>query len=93
MAFYPCQLRMDSRGAIILMSAPVLWRSAMAIPIRPPLLHSSWAWLAEGCHVNVVGSSIPSMREVDDDLVLATSIWVDYLPSALAQADEIVSNL
>ncbi|MGB3244447.1 MAG: hypothetical protein WBB25_07930, partial [Sulfitobacter sp.] len=54
-------------------------------------MHSSWAWLAEGCHVNVVGSSIPSMREVDDDLVLATSIWVGYLPSALAQAGEIVS--
>ncbi|MDU9004347.1 ornithine cyclodeaminase family protein [Sedimentitalea todarodis] len=48
------------------------------------------AWLDEGCHVNVVGSSIPSMREVDDDLVLKTSIWVDYLPSALAQAGEIV---
>lgn len=53
-----------------------------------PILHHGW--LAEGCHLNVVGSSIPSMREVDDDLVLRTSIWVDYLPSALAQAGEIV---
>jgi ornithine cyclodeaminase/alanine dehydrogenase-like protein (mu-crystallin family) len=48
------------------------------------------AWLPEGCHVNVVGSSIPSMREVDDALVLNTSIWVDYRPSTLAQAGEIV---
>ncbi len=48
------------------------------------------AWLPEGCHVNVVGSSIPSMREVDDALVLNTAIWVDYLPSTLAQAGEIV---
>lgn len=48
------------------------------------------AWLPQGCHVNIVGSSIPSMREVDDDLVLKTSIWVDYLPSTLAQAGEIV---
>ncbi len=53
-----------------------------------PVLHH--AWLAEGCHVNVVGSSIPSMREVDDVLVLKSSVWVDYLPSALAQAGEIV---
>jgi len=48
------------------------------------------AWLAEGVHVNVVGSSIPSMREVDDDLILKSSVWVDYLPSTLAQAGEIV---
>ncbi|SFT94495.1 ornithine cyclodeaminase family protein [Sedimentitalea nanhaiensis] len=47
-------------------------------------------WLPRGCHVNVVGSSVPTMREVDDDLVLHCSIWVDYLPSALAQAGEIV---
>lgn len=54
---------------------------------KPLLLH---AWLPDGCHVNVVGSSIPTMREVDDDLVLKTSIWVDYLPSTLAQAGEVV---
>jgi alanine dehydrogenase len=35
-------------------------------------------------------TSIPSMREVDDALVLNTSIWVDYRPSTLAQAGEIV---
>jgi len=51
------------------------------------------AWLAQGCHVNVVGSSIPSMREVDDAFVLGTSIWVDYLPSTLAQAGEIVEMI
>lgn len=47
-------------------------------------------WLPSGCHVNVVGSSVPTMREVDDDFVLQSSIWVDYLPSTLAQAGEIV---
>ena len=50
-------------------------------------------WLPEGCHVNVVGSSIPSMREVDDDFVLRASIWVDYLPSTLAQAGEVVDMI
>ncbi|MBK0328900.1 ornithine cyclodeaminase family protein [Rhodobacteraceae bacterium F11138] len=53
-----------------------------------PILHHRW--LPDGCHVNVVGSSIPTMREVDDDLVLQNPIWVDYLPSTLAQAGEIV---
>ncbi len=55
---------------------------------RDPILAHSW--LPEGCHINVVGSSIPTMREVDDDFVLNTSIWVDYRPSTLAQAGEIV---
>ena len=50
-------------------------------------------WLAPGCHVNVVGSSIPSMREVDDRFVERASIWVDYLPSTLAQAGEIVDMI
>ena len=50
-------------------------------------------WLAEGAHVNVVGASIPSMREVDDRLVERGDIWVDYLPSALAQAGEIVDMI
>lgn len=51
------------------------------------------AWLPEGCHVNVVGSSIPSMREVDDGFVERAAIWVDFLPSTLAQAGEIVDMI
>ena len=51
------------------------------------------AWLPEGCHVNVVGSSVPSMREVDDGFVERAAIWVDYLPSTLAQAGEVVDMI
>lgn len=50
-------------------------------------------WIAEGTHVNIVGSSIPSMREVDDRMVQRCAIWVDYLPSTLAQAGEIVEMI
>ena len=50
-------------------------------------------WLHPGQHLNVVGSSIPSMREIDDEAVLRAAIWVDYLPSTLAQAGEIVSMI
>lgn len=50
-------------------------------------------WVREGAHVNVVGSSIPSMREVDDRMVERGKIWVDYLPSTLAQAGEIVEMI
>lgn len=50
-------------------------------------------WLPAGCHVNVVGSSIPSMREVDDRFVERAAFWADYLPSTLAQAGEIVEMI
>ena len=50
-------------------------------------------WVQPGAHVNVVGSSIPSMREVDDRMVERGAIWVDYLPSTLAQAGEIVEMI
>ncbi|GLQ05114.1 ornithine cyclodeaminase family protein [Sneathiella chinensis] len=53
-----------------------------------PLLNGDW--VRPGTHLNVVGSSIPSMREVDDATVLKSSIWVDYRPSWEAQAGEIV---
>jgi len=50
-------------------------------------------WLAPGTHLNVVGSSIPSMRELDDATVLRSRIWVDYMTSTLAQAGEIVDMI
>ncbi|MFT7593932.1 MAG: alanine dehydrogenase [Paracoccaceae bacterium] len=50
-------------------------------------------WIAPGTHVNIVGSSVASMREVDDAMVLRSAIWVDYLPSTLAQAGEIVEMI
>lgn len=56
-----------------------------------PILHGNW--IAEGAHVNVVGSSIPTMREIDDTAVLKSSVWVDYWPSAEAQAGEIVDMM
>ena len=50
-------------------------------------------WLEPGQHVNVVGASIPSRREVDDALVLRAEVFCDYRPSLLAQAGEIVDML
>lgn len=56
-----------------------------------PIIKGSW--VPDGAHVNIVGSSIPTMREVDDEMVLRGDIWVDYLPSTLAQAGEIVDMI
>ncbi len=51
-----------------------------------PLLFG--AWIAPGTHLNVVGSSIPSKREIDTDLVVSASLFVDYRPATMAQVGE-----
>lgn len=46
-----------------------------------------------GTHLNIVGSSVAAAREIDDDLVQSASLYIDYLPSTLAQAGEVLSAL
>lgn len=50
-------------------------------------------WLRPGVHVNAVGASVPSCRELDPVCVARASIWVDYLPMALTAAGEIVDAI
>ena len=46
-------------------------------------------WLQPGTHVNAVGASVPTAREIDVDVVKRGRYFVDYKPSALAQAGEL----
>jgi ornithine cyclodeaminase len=50
-------------------------------------------WIAPGTHLNVVGASIPSKREIDEEMVARSSIFVDYRPSTFAQAGEIIGAI
>ncbi len=47
------------------------------------------AWVREGTHVNLVGSSMLGPVEVDSALVAAGRYIADYRPGALAQASEL----
>jgi ornithine cyclodeaminase/alanine dehydrogenase-like protein (mu-crystallin family) len=51
------------------------------------------AWVEPGCHVNAVGASIPTMQEIDQELLLKSVLYVDYLASALAQARDIIDAI
>jgi ornithine cyclodeaminase len=53
---------------------------------KEPILHGEW--LAPGMHVNLVGASVASAREADDEVVRRGRFYVDYRPSAQAQAGE-----
>jgi ornithine cyclodeaminase len=45
-------------------------------------------WLEPGQHLNIVGASVPSKREVDAGVLHRVALWCDYRPSFLAQAGE-----
>lgn len=47
-------------------------------------------WVAEGAHINLVGSSYAQSAEVDEALVLRSRFFVDYRASALLQAGELL---
>ena len=47
-------------------------------------------WLAAGAHVNAVGSSIPSARELDEETIRAATLVVDRRESALNESGELL---
>jgi ornithine cyclodeaminase/alanine dehydrogenase-like protein (mu-crystallin family) len=48
------------------------------------------AWLKDGVHINAVGSSIPSSREIDTATMAAARLFVDRRESALAEAGDLL---
>lgn len=53
---------------------------------REPVVRG--AWLSPGVHVNAVGSSVPSARELDAAAVAKSRFFVDHRESALAEAGD-----
>jgi len=48
----------------------------------------SRAWIADGAHLNVVGSSFPKAREVDTATMAASRLFVDWRESTLNEAGD-----
>ena len=48
------------------------------------------AWLSTGAHVNLVGGHTPTAREADSDAIARSSVYVDLLASARAEAGDIL---
>jgi alanine dehydrogenase len=48
------------------------------------------AWLAHGMHVNAVGASVPSSRELDAQAVAMSKVYVDRLESAQRESGDIL---
>ena len=55
---------------------------------KEPILER--AWLAAGAHVNAVGSSVPTARELDDATVSDATVVVDRRESALNEGGDLL---
>ena len=55
---------------------------------REPILRRDW--LAPGTHVNAVGSSIPTTRELDTETMAAASLFVDRRESTLNESGDLL---
>jgi alanine dehydrogenase len=51
------------------------------------------AWIPAGAHVNVVGSSIPTTREIDTEAVVRSRFYIDYRLSTMNQAGELLTAI
>jgi ornithine cyclodeaminase/alanine dehydrogenase-like protein (mu-crystallin family) len=57
-----------------------------ATSAREPILRRDW--LAEGAHVNAVGSSIPTTRELDTQTMVESALFVDRRESTVNEAGD-----
>lgn len=48
------------------------------------------AWVKDGAHINAVGSSIPTTREIDSATMAAARLFVDRRQSALNEAGDVL---
>ena len=55
---------------------------------REPILRREW--LAAGTHVNAVGSSLPTTRELDPETMAAASLFVDRRESTVNEAGDLL---
>jgi ornithine cyclodeaminase len=51
------------------------------------------AWLKPGCHLDLIGSFTPQMREADDEAVRRASVFGDSRARILADSGEIIQSL
>lgn len=50
-------------------------------------------WVIGPVHINCVGASVATVQEIDAALISKSSVIVDYLPSTLAQAADVIEAL
>jgi ornithine cyclodeaminase/alanine dehydrogenase-like protein (mu-crystallin family) len=60
----------------------------VATAAREPVLRG--AWVKRGAHVNAIGACRPSWRELDDELMSASTLIVDSREAALSESGDVM---
>ena len=55
---------------------------------KTPVLRG--AWLKQGCHVNAVGACRPDWRELDDDAIRNSVVFVDSHEAAMKESGDVI---
>jgi thiomorpholine-carboxylate dehydrogenase len=55
---------------------------------KTPVLHG--AWLKPGCHVNAIGACRPDWRELDDDAMQNSVVFVDSREAAMKESGDVI---
>jgi alanine dehydrogenase len=56
---------------------------------RTPVLHGDW--LSPGAHINAVGAPRPDWRELDDEVLHRTRMYVDSRVAAMAESGDVIA--
>jgi ornithine cyclodeaminase/alanine dehydrogenase-like protein (mu-crystallin family) len=80
---YPLKVEVMPTAQAAVQNADLICTTTSA---SQPVLRGEW--LSPGCHINAIGSSVPSARELDSDAVLKARLYVDRRESALNEAGD-----
>ena len=61
----------------------------VATTSRTPVLRGEW--LSPGVHINAVGAPRPDWRELDDDVLRRTRLYVDSREAAAREAGDVIA--
>lgn len=81
-----CEVAPTAEGAV--RGADIVCTTTSA---REPVLEGEW--LSPGTHVNAVGASLPSAREIDTAAVVRSRLFVDRRDSALSEPGDLLVPL
>jgi alanine dehydrogenase len=75
----------DARAEHVVKDADVICTVTAS---REPVLKSEW--IKDGAHINAVGASVPSARELDTATVARSRVYVDRRESAVNEAGDLI---
>jgi ornithine cyclodeaminase len=80
------EIRMCGRGESVEAAVRGADIVVTATSAKEPILRREW--LSPGVHINAVGSSVPTARELEADLVAAASLFVDRRESTVNESGD-----